>query len=1561
MINDAEVSSFTNVVYETRLGSNNQTTIPDFQDTWSDRSIGKKLIDATTWVQDSTVGDAVTSITIGLLFPQGIFYANDSGGMSDYSVKIAVEYKSHSSATWLQLPNSGHVMDTMYYYVDQTPTYDTNYSIARIPTADATGPYQVYKKQVTAKGDPVVPTYYVGDITTKPITAVGHVAYPPGSTTPNSGKSAPSHTANGTTTQYAWCEVKSDFTGDYFTFTDKRSSAIRKSFKVTGLAPDMYDIRVKYYVNPDLTSRYGSSCYFEYLQEAIPDDFTYPNTALLGMSILATDQLSGGLPKITCLASRITGTYGRLDNPAWAALDLLTNTRYGAGVSLDRVDLSKFTEWADYCTAQNFTINLYIDQQLTLVQGLQLIGQLGRGRVVQFGSDFSVLIDKPDILPTQGFLFTMGNIIQDSYSMDFIPLKDRANIIEITYYDIENDYLRTVLEVSQGNYDLNHQVNKTSIDLLGCVTREQALRQARFHLNQNRFITITSSFEVSIDSLYCKIGDIINVAHDVPQWGFSGRIISNTINTIVVDRDDLTILNTNPHWIQISDANTDEQVYVQVSSVVGNVVTTVTNLPILGEYSVYSFGEVNRHAKQMRIISISTAGDLKRKISAVEYVPEVYNDVVDTIQIANISYGQTLGITISEYLSIAKDGTIQPIVQLSWRGSALSYEVSYMQEGDSIFTSAGTARGNSMDIPGLTEGKTYTFMVDGIQNTYTVLGKTQAPDPVSNLVGTELGNTFTLSWSYPYKPLDFKEFIILDGTVQIGSTTTNSFTTDVIFGSTSKTLAVKAKDTTGNLSTTSSVTIPITPVPVVTAVSGSISKDMLNMSWTYTSKPNDFSHYIVRNSSGYVGTSTAESYSGIAPKHTPGVYTYSVTAIDTSGNESISTTCSITIATMTITGVTYTFKQNTIDLNWTTTNSNYLVNSFTTSESSNVYTSSISEVLFNCVWLGSRNVTIVAKDSAGNSTTIITPVNIDAPNQPVVNAIASATNGVEFSWTTTAGTCGIKEYLITYNGNIINTKDSFYFVPTITQGTYTIQVVAKDWADNQSTSGSKVISVISPSVSNIQGTTTNNTIELSWLGTKGTFNIKEYLVEYIDGIGVTISKRSTTSYISINPNWLGNKTFSITAIDIANNIGVTSQLVYTTSAPAQPNVTSNIVGKDIVLSIAESRGSFGLDKVEVFYDTTTVTIASGTPTWSLPIFWDLDKIFTITSIDVLGNRSTSRANIVSISECSVTNLYSNVVDNNVMLYWTGVTGSLPIEHFRILKGTTYLTAEEIGIRKGTFAAIFENKAGTYTYWIEPIDTAGNAGVYSSISSSVSQPPDFILNIAWTSDWSGTKTNTITTGNIGTLPIDRTETYSNHFSTRTWATIQDQVSAGYPLWLTPNITTATYSQTFDYGTVLGSTSITLTDPVVTQSGTGTYIMNRTISISSDGSTWTAQPLNSLQVFVTNIRYVKVDYSWTTSNKTTTLTVGTFSLRLDAKIKSDSGTKACLSTDSGGTVVPFNIPFVDITSISVTPQGTTPLIATYDFVDIPNPTSFKVLLYTTAGVRASGSVSWDVTGY
>jgi hypothetical protein len=68
----------------------------------------------------------------------------------------------------------------------------------------------------------------------------------------------------------------------------------------------------------------------------------------------------------------------------------------------------------------------------------------------------------------------------------------------------------------------------------------------------------------------------------------------------------------------------------------------------------------------------------------------------------------------------------------------------------------------------------------------------------------------------------------------------------------------------------------------------------------------------------------------------------------------------------------------------------------------------------------------------------------------------------------------------------------------------------------------------------------------------------------------------------------------------------------------------------------------------------------------------------------------------------------------------------------------------------------------------------------------------------------------------------------------------------------------------------------------------------------------------------------------------------------------------SQNVGGTIVNFNKAYKDIETITLTPLSTTEQTAIYDFIDIPNPVFFKILLYDSTGTRINGTVSWKARG-
>jgi hypothetical protein len=341
--------------------------------------------------------------------------------------------------------------------------------------------------------------------------------------------------------------------------------------------------------------------------------------------------------------------------------------------------------------------------------------------------------------------------------------------------------------------------------------------------------------------------------------------------------------------------------------------------------------------------------------------------------------------------------------------------------------------------------------------------------------------------------------------------------------------------------------------------------------------------------------------------------------------------------------------------------------------------------------------------------------------------------------------------------------------------------------------------------------------------------------------------------------------------------------------------------------------------------------------------------------DGFGDEVSVDVTVLAPSQPSIT---QQVVDNNVLLKWNDCTATLPVSTYELRRGATWAGGTVIGTKSGLFTSVFETAGGTYTYWVAAIDSAGNYGTPGSVSAVVNQPPDYQLKLDQNSTFSGTKNNALLENGVLILGVNLTETFEDHFTTRSWTKPQDQIDAGYTYWLMPSTTSAYYEETIDYGSVVSSSKVTqtLTSTVVA----GSFSVTPKISVRKlNTDPWTDYADVS-QVYATDFRHIKFRYDFSSAGGDDLMRLTELNYRLDSKLRNDFGTGTANSGDTGGTTVNFSVAFVDVEAISVTPSGTTPRIAIYDFVDAPNPTSFKVLLFDTSGNRVSGAFSWSARG-
>jgi hypothetical protein len=417
-------------------------------------------------------------------------------------------------------------------------------------------------------------------------------------------------------------------------------------------------------------------------------------------------------------------------------------------------------------------------------------------------------------------------------------------------------------------------------------------------------------------------------------------------------------------------------------------------------------------------------------------------------------------------------------------------------------------------------------------------------------------------------------------------------------------------------------------------------------------------------------------------------------------------------------------------------------------------------------------------------------------------------------------------------------------------------------------------------------------VELTWNDSTATHQIQNYEVRHgASWAAGTFVARTDARSLRITPDWLGSRTFWVAGIDVAGNVGGAGSLPIALSAPDAPILSGVFDGAEAKLSWSVPTATLPVDLYEIRYG------ASWADGVSLGFFratahtfkadWLGSRTFWVAAVDRSGNTGSPDGHEMVITASPAPALITQVIDNNVLLRWGEVAGTLPTVGYELRKGNNWATAEPIGMKSGTFTTVFETAAGVYTYWMAAIDSAGNTGTPGSASASVNQPPDYVLKADYDSLLNGTKSNLALHGDVDNSligPVNTTETFAEHFTSNSWTTPQAQINAGYPVYAQPNLSPAYYEETIDYGTLLGSNRVTITPTTVDV--VGAVAVSCRISLSADGVSYTDYD-GVWQVYATGFRYVKFRLTFTASNTTDLIELVGVNIRIDAKLKSDAG--------------------------------------------------------------------------
>ena len=562
------------------------------------------------------------------------------------------------------------------------------------------------------------------------------------------------------------------------TISGKYSSQYLQQHTFTDLPSTPFTLRVERLTDDSKSQRLQNNTVWASYTEIIDTEFTYPNTALIGVKFDSeyflnipnrTYDIKGLKIKVPSNYNPETRQYTGFwdgtfkiewsDNPAWVLYDVVTNKRYGLGQRLGEFGADK---WALYQVAQycdqlvpdgfggqepRFTCNAWLTEQRSAYQVINDICSIFRAMPVWNGQRLTVVMDRP---ADPVWTYTNANVDESGFSYTFSARKSRHNAIQVEYADKENSYEKAIEYVSDDESIRKNGLNVKKITAFGCTSRGQAHRTALWLLQTEKLETKTVTFTVGAEGLMHIPGDIIKVA-DTHYAGtnIGGRVLAVNGKTVTLDRE---ITLSGNSYLSYINANAKHQ-NIKIISVNGAEVTL--DQPPLGLeiYGVWSLTTQQVTSQLFKALSVKEESKGKYTIMALQHEPQkeaivdngakfepAGTTVLTTPQISNIG------------VAVNSDGSVSVDSSVTGGNGIVKYDIRIYKGGVLYDVRLGQSSPN-LNIDGLENGDYSVLVQVKNENGQLLSEKTQAftinkpPAPTGVRITGGLGN-ITLEWDW---------------------------------------------------------------------------------------------------------------------------------------------------------------------------------------------------------------------------------------------------------------------------------------------------------------------------------------------------------------------------------------------------------------------------------------------------------------------------------------------------------------------------------------------------------------------------------------------------------------------------------------------------------------------------------------------------------------------------------------------------------------------------------------------------------------------------------------------
>lgn len=446
--------------------------------------------------------------------------------------------------------------------------------------------------------------------------------------------------------------------GSPFTLTGKNSSPYYIDHAFDPPTPGPWSIRMVRETPDETTVKNSSETWFDAIVGVLHQKMIYPWSAYFAWKVDA-EQFGSSIPTRTYhVRGRIIrvptnydpetrvytgiwdGTFklAWTNNPAWVLFDLLTNTRYGARISDEKIDIAALYRIAKYCdgmvpdgyggTRPRYTINVTLNSQQQAYTLINSILSNFRSMIFWAGGQFSFSQDAPTDEVVA--LVTPANTENGFFSYTSSTDKSRANIAYVQYNNPKNQD-RPDFEVVTLNADVVKRGPRiVRLTAFGCRDQSQAQTHGDWLLYTLHHDTEKVSYVAGLDHEQVRPGDIIAIADPLKSGTrmAAGRLVSVAAGSATIDR---TVDLPSGYTYQIAMTTKDGNiVYRDLQTFTSSQTTLAFTANVTAaDFQPNSVWMIFRKDVGMRKYRVTNVGEKrgKRLVSALLYNPSKYDYV----------------------------------------------------------------------------------------------------------------------------------------------------------------------------------------------------------------------------------------------------------------------------------------------------------------------------------------------------------------------------------------------------------------------------------------------------------------------------------------------------------------------------------------------------------------------------------------------------------------------------------------------------------------------------------------------------------------------------------------------------------------------------------------------------------------------------------------------------------------------------------------------------------------------------------------------------------------------